>query len=114
MLLDFVANSLNESIEYLNSLSREKHKEKRKQEIDRKTIKHKNIYSDINGGSQQVTNTNSPYVNIELPEELKNNDPPRIGRGYGFIICLSLFNVLLFRGIPYKVPKTIQSVVASV
>ena len=66
------SNEFNESIEYLNSLSREKHKEKRKQEIDRKTIKHKNIYSDINGGSQQVTNTNSPYVNIELPEELKN------------------------------------------
>ena len=68
------SNEFNESIEYLNSLSKEKIKEKRKQEIDRKTIKHKSIYSDINGGSQQFTNTNtnSPYVNIELPEELKN------------------------------------------
>ena len=74
------SNEFNESIEYLNSLSKEKQKEKtydkRKQEIDRKTIKHKSIYSDINGGSQQVTNTNtntnSPYVNIELPEELKS------------------------------------------
>jgi hypothetical protein len=74
------SNEFNESIEYLNSLSKEKVKEKRKQDIERKTIKHKSIYSDINGGSQQVTNTNtntntnSPYVNIELPEELKN--PP--------------------------------------
>ena len=74
------SNEFNESIEYLNLLSKEKQKEKthekRKQEIDRKTIKHKNIYSVINGGSQQVTNTNtnsnSPYVNIELPEELKS------------------------------------------
>jgi hypothetical protein len=74
------SNEFNESIEYLNLLSKEKQKEKthenRKQEIDRKTIKHKNIYSHINGGSQQVTNTNtnanSPYVNIELPEELKS------------------------------------------
>lgn len=74
------SNEFNDSIEYLNSLSREKQKEKRKQEINGKTIKHKNIYSDTNGGSQQVTNINttsqsqsqSPYVNIELPEELKN------------------------------------------
>ena len=74
-------NEFNESIEYLNSLSREKQKEKRKQDIDRKTIKHKNIYSDnsnTNGGSQQFTNTNtninsnSPYVNLDLPEELKS------------------------------------------
>jgi hypothetical protein len=72
------SNEFNDSIEYLNSLSREKQKEKRKQEIDRKTIKHRNIYSDTNGGSQQGINTNttlqsqSPYVNIELPEELKS------------------------------------------
>lgn len=70
------SNEFNDSIEYLNLLSKEKQKEKthekRKQEIDRKTIKHKNIYSDINGGLQQVANTNLPYVNIELPEELKN------------------------------------------
>lgn len=68
------SNEFNESIEYLNLLSKEKQKEKRKQEIDRKTIKHKNIYSDINGSSQEVTNTtsNSPHVNIELPEELKS------------------------------------------
>jgi len=65
-------NEFNESIEYLNSLSREKQKEKRKQDIDRKTIKHKNIYSDTNGGSQQVTNTNNPFVNLDLPEELKS------------------------------------------
>ena len=67
------SNEFNDSIEYLNSLSKEKQKEKRKQEIDRKTIKHKNIYSDTNGGSQQVTNTNTnnPFVNLELPEELK-------------------------------------------
>ena len=69
------SNEFNESIEYLNSLSKEKQKEKRKQDIDRKTIKHKNIYSDnsnTNGGSQQFTNTNSPYVNLDLPEELKS------------------------------------------
>jgi len=67
------SNEFNDSIEYLNSLSREKQKEKRKQDIDRKTIKHKNIYSDnsnTNTGSQQ--NTNSPYVNLDLPEELKS------------------------------------------
>ena len=67
------SNEFNDSIEYLNSLSREKQKEKRKQEIDRKTIKHKNIYSDnsnTNTGSQQ--NTISPYVNLDLPEELKS------------------------------------------
>jgi hypothetical protein len=63
------SNEFNDSIEYLNSLSKEKQKEKRKQEIDRKTIKHKNLYSDTNGGSQQVTN--NPFVNLELPEELK-------------------------------------------
>jgi hypothetical protein len=62
------SNEFNESIEYLNSLSREKQKEKRKQEIDRKTIKHKNIYSDTNTTLQSQT----PYVNIELPEELKS------------------------------------------
>ena len=67
------SNEFNESIEYLSSLSKEKQKEKRKQEIDRKTIKHKNIYSDTNGGSQQVTNsnTNNMFVNLDLPEELK-------------------------------------------
>jgi len=67
------SNEFNESIEYLNSLSREKQKEKRKQEIGGRTIKHKNIYSHIDT-SQQVTNSNSnsPYVNIELPEELKS------------------------------------------
>ena len=67
------SNEFNDSIEYLNSLSKEKQKEKRKQEIDRKTIKHKNIYSDTNGGSQQVTNsnTNNMFVNLDLPEELK-------------------------------------------
>ena len=72
------SNEFNDSIEYLNSLSREKQKEKRKQDIDRKTIKHNNIYSHTNGGFQQGINTNttlqsqSPYVNIELPEELKS------------------------------------------
>ena len=70
------SNEFNESIEYLNSLSKEKQKEKRKQDIDRKTIKHRNIYSDINVASQQVTNTNTntnnPFVNLDLPEELKS------------------------------------------
>ena len=67
--VDSYSNEFNESIEYLNSLSKEKQKEKKKQEIGAKTIKHKSIYSGMDSSS---SNSNNPYVNIELPEELKN------------------------------------------
>ena len=69
--VDSYSNEFNESIEYLNSLSREKQKEKRKQEINGKTIKHNNIYSDTNSNSNFNSNTNVPFVNLELPDDLK-------------------------------------------
>ena len=79
-------DEFNDSINYLQTLSKqkkvdeqkdifEKNKQKRKEELERKTVKN---YQSILSSS-----TNLPIVNIELPEELKEqlitvNTPPQI------------------------------------
>ena len=67
-------DEFNDSISYLQTLSKQKkidetkansdkNKQRRKEELDRATIKN---YQSLTGGS-----TNSPVVNLDLPEELK-------------------------------------------
>jgi hypothetical protein len=68
-------DEFNESIEYLQSLSKQKkidnerkkfeqQKEKKREELQKRTLKHPNFYSQ---------STQSPFVNIELPPELNDS-----------------------------------------
>lgn len=79
---DSYSDEFNDSINFLQSLSKQKKmdeekmkyerlNQKRKEELERKTVK--NHEALLNSVSSSNSNSNSPLVNIDLPEELKES-----------------------------------------
>jgi len=97
-------DEFNDSINYLQTLSKQKkvndekrnyenQKQKRKEELERKTIKN---YQSLNNSTSQ------PYVNIELPEELKiTNTEPNVNSS-DIPITISPYN---YDNVPYGILK---------
>ena len=74
-----------DSIDYLTSLSKQKKelsdkelnekKIKKKRELQRKTIKN-SLSCNLGGGSSSSSTYNMPFVQLDLPDELKEIEPP--------------------------------------